>query len=79
MLEAMIELGTAQDFVINVEIEVRITFFYAKALPNQQFTSLVASEVTSEFSQNDNPSLVYSGPDAKSVTNPTAQLGPVID
>ncbi|KAF0706046.1 Uncharacterized protein FWK35_00037713 [Aphis craccivora] len=78
MLEAMIELGTDKDFVINVEIEVRNTLLSAKALANQLRISSGASEATSEVSQNDKPSLVDSGPDAESVTNPTAQLGPVI-
>jgi len=78
MLEAMIELGTDQDFVINVELEVRNTLLDAKALANQLRASSGASEATSEVSQNDKSLLIESGPDAESVTNPTAQLGPII-
>lgn len=78
MLEAMIELGTDQDFVINMEIEVRNTLLSAKALANQLRISSGASEVSSEVSQNDKPPLLDSGPNAESVTNPTAQLGPAI-
>uniref|UniRef100_A0A2S2NMQ9 Uncharacterized protein n=1 Tax=Schizaphis graminum TaxID=13262 RepID=A0A2S2NMQ9_SCHGA len=78
MLEAMIELGTDKDFVVNVEIEVRNTVLNAKALANQLGNSSAASEVTSEVSQNDKSSPVYSSPNAESVTNPTAQLGPII-
>jgi len=78
MLEAMIELGTDQEFAINVEIEVRSTLLSAKALANQLRISSGGSKGTSEVSQNDKPPLTDSGPNAESVTNPTAQLGPVI-
>ncbi|XP_022179960.1 uncharacterized protein LOC111040377 [Myzus persicae] len=76
MLEAMIELGTDSEFSNNVELEVRNTLLNAKALANTFRISSDSGVAASDFSNNDKPDVTDN---VESVSNPTAQVGPVIE
>ncbi|XP_050063262.1 uncharacterized protein LOC126552594 [Aphis gossypii] len=75
MLEAMIELGTDNEFSNNVELEVRRTVISAKSLAQQCRSGSVPA---SEVSQPEKPTIDQVSPEVEQVTNPTAQLGPLV-
>lgn len=77
MLEAMIELGTDNEFSNNVELEVRSTLINAKSL-TQQFRTSSGSVAASEVSHLEKPSVDQNAPEVESVSNPSARLGPLI-
>lgn len=77
MLEAMIELGTDNEFSNNVELEVRNTLINAKSLA-QQFRTSSGSVAASEVSHPKKHSVDQDAPEVESMLNPSARLGPRI-
>lgn len=78
LLEAMIELGTDDEFSNNVELEVYSTFLNAKALVNKLKSSSDSHSSVSETSNSDKLDVVVMVDDDGVTVNPTAQVGPVI-
>ncbi|XP_008179923.1 uncharacterized protein LOC103308408 [Acyrthosiphon pisum] len=78
MLEAMIELGTHDEFSNNVELEIRNTLLNIKALANKFRSSSDAGVAASVTSNNDKPGSDIVNDNIDTVSNPTAQVGPLI-
>lgn len=78
ILETMIELGTDDQFSNNVELEIRNTLLNVKALANKLRSSSDVGVAASDTSNNDKPDSEIVHDNIESVSNPTAQVGPVI-
>jgi len=78
LLEAMIELGTDNEFSNNVELEIRSTFLNAKALVNKFKSSSDSHISVSEASNSEKRDVAVIADNAEVTVNPTAQVGPVI-
>jgi len=77
-LEALIELGTDDEFSNNVELEVHSTFLNVKALVNKFKSSSSSHMSVSEASNSDKLEVAALVDNAEVTVNPTAQVGPVI-